>query len=75
MAEYILEHIAYELGLDPVDVKLKNSVSTDPTEAIVKDVMEKSDFTTRKTAVDDFNSVGFWHITEVMLIRMGYRLK
>lgn len=52
-----MEHIAHELGLDPVDVKLRNSISTDPTETIVKAVMEKSDYTARKTAVDDFNKV------------------
>lgn len=59
-----MEHIAQDLGQDPVDVKLRNCITTDPTETIIKAVMEKSDYTARKTAVDDFNSVSFWHITE-----------
>lgn len=57
MPEHIMEHIAHEVGKDPLSVRLKNTMKSEPTEALVESIKEKSDFEQRKSAVEDFNKV------------------
>lgn len=57
MPEHIMEHIAHEVGRDPLSVRLKNTMKTDPTELLVESIKKKSDFDKRKSAVEDFNKV------------------
>ncbi|XP_047098649.1 xanthine dehydrogenase-like [Schistocerca piceifrons] len=56
--ENIMEHIAKELGKDPVEVKLKNLAKNEERIAdIVSYWKTKSDYSNRVVAVQDFNKV------------------
>lgn len=65
-----MEHIAHEVGKDPLSVRMKNTMKTDPTEALVTSLKEKSDFEQRKSAVDEFNKVCFGSINELEINKM-----
>lgn len=56
-AEHIMEHIAHEVGKDPLSVRLRNIIATDSTDALVASVREKSNFDSRKSAIEEFNKV------------------
>lgn len=54
-----MEHIAHEVGKDPLSVRLRNTITTDPTESLVTSIKEKSNFDQRKSSVEEFNKVGY----------------
>lgn len=56
-AEHIMEHIAHAVGKDPLSVRLRNIIATDSTDALVASVREKSNFDSRKSAIEKFNKV------------------
>lgn len=58
-AEHIMEHIAHEVGKDPLSVRLRNIIATDSTDALVASVREKSNFDSRKSAIEEFNKVRY----------------
>lgn len=59
ITEHIMEHIAHEVGKDPLSVRLRNTITTDPTESLVTSIKEKSNFDQRKSSVEEFNKVGY----------------
>ncbi|XP_013161894.1 PREDICTED: xanthine dehydrogenase-like [Papilio xuthus] len=61
-AEFILEKIAYEMSLDPVQVRLAN-LDNDNRDAIVEmweTLREKSQYDKRRAAVQKFNAQNRW---------------
>lgn len=57
MAETIMEHVAHELGKDPLDVRVVNIDGQYPILNMITQIKEKSDFESRKKNVQDFNKV------------------
>ncbi|KAG8308600.1 hypothetical protein J6590_105879 [Homalodisca vitripennis] len=55
MAEHIMEHIAHELDKDPLSVRMQNLNRAYPTQALIENIKEKSDYDKRKAAVEEFN--------------------
>lgn len=56
--ESIMEHIAAELDLDPVQVRLENLSQTTPdVEKYMKELIEWAEVDKRKKEVEDFNKV------------------
>ncbi|XP_047028407.1 xanthine dehydrogenase-like [Helicoverpa zea] len=62
MAELIMEQIAYEMNLDPFDVRLANldAEHKDDIQEMVDNLMNKSDYMKRRKAVTQFNSENRW---------------
>lgn len=60
MIESVMDHIAYELNKDPIQVRLANVKSGNDTMAqIVTEMKSIADYEERKKAVEDFNSVSY----------------
>lgn len=61
MIESVMDHIAYELNKDPIQVRLANVESSNDTmPQIVKEMKSISEYEERKKAVEDFNSVSYF---------------
>lgn len=53
-----MERIAKKLQKDPLEIKLANMEIIDsPLPNLIKELQQKSDYATRKAAVDKFNQV------------------
>jgi hypothetical protein len=53
-----MEHIAADLQLDPLSVRLVNMIKNDnPLPEMIKDLKIKAGYDIRRKVVDDFNSV------------------
>ncbi|KAG8312527.1 hypothetical protein J6590_020448 [Homalodisca vitripennis] len=74
MAEHIMEHIAHELGKDPLSVRMQNLNRTLPTEALIEKIKEKSDYDKRKAEVEDFNKNNVWKKRGISLVPMKFPL-
>lgn len=74
MSEQILEHIAFEMGLDPLEVRMKNLDQQYPLESMIKNLKEKSEYDTRKTATEEFNKVNLNFPTMIFLKGVQYGL-
>lgn len=55
--EHIIEHIAHDIGKDPLSVRMRNLDKKYPIENLIKEIKEKSDYDSRKAGVDTFNKV------------------
>ncbi|XP_054263505.1 aldehyde oxidase 2-like [Macrosteles quadrilineatus] len=76
MSEHIVEHIAHELRMDPLSLRMKN---VDPqyvksVDKMVSLVKEKSDFENRKIYVEDFNKKNVWKKRGISLVPMKFSL-
>ncbi|XP_047533953.1 xanthine dehydrogenase 1-like isoform X2 [Vanessa atalanta] len=62
MAENIMERIAYELNLDPLEVRLSNldREKHGPIQEMLDTLKSESQYDERKVAVDKFNSENRW---------------
>lgn len=61
MIESVMEHIAYTVNKDPIDVKLANLEPSEETmPSLVKDMITWSEYEQRKKAVEEFNSVSLY---------------
>ncbi|XP_041981242.1 xanthine dehydrogenase-like [Aricia agestis] len=62
MAEFFMERISYELGLDPVDVRLNNldNATHGDLREMVQTLKMNSDYDNRRKAVNKFNSENRW---------------
>ncbi|KAG8310131.1 hypothetical protein J6590_069743 [Homalodisca vitripennis] len=74
LPEHIMEHIAHELGKDPLSVRMQNLNKLYPTEGLIKLVKEKSDYETRKAAVEEFNKNNVWKKRGISLVPMSFPL-
>lgn len=68
--EFVMDHIAHKLNMDPVELRLKNLLKDgdplvtgvtfeggNPTEAMVKTLKKKSCYDKRKLEIEEFNEV------------------
>ncbi|CAH2090015.1 unnamed protein product [Euphydryas editha] len=62
MAESLMERIAYEMNLDPLEVRLTNLdlVKHSSIKEMLDTLITESQYTERKTAVEKFNSENRW---------------
>ncbi|XP_004537241.1 indole-3-acetaldehyde oxidase isoform X1 [Ceratitis capitata] len=60
MIENILEHISFETGLDPMDVRKANLIPGHKMEYLLNHFLSTSDYTMRKGAVKTFNEHNRW---------------
>ncbi|XP_022827043.1 xanthine dehydrogenase-like [Spodoptera litura] len=62
MAEFVIEQIAYEMNLDPLDVRMSNldTKYRNDMKEVVNYVMDKSDYATRRKMVNQFNAENRW---------------
>lgn len=52
-----MEHVAHEIGRDPLDVRIANIDNKYPVLNLISQLKEKSDYESRKKGVQDFNKV------------------
>nr|XP_049700113.1 uncharacterized protein LOC110380991 isoform X1 [Helicoverpa armigera] len=62
MSEFVMEQIAYEMNLDPLDVRMANldAEYTSDMKEVIEYVTVQSDYKKRREAVDLFNSQNRW---------------
>ncbi|XP_065332782.1 uncharacterized protein LOC135934747 [Cloeon dipterum] len=71
--EEIMERIAGEMNLDPLEVRLANMYAVDnPVPAMIADLKEKADYDARKAKVEEFNSLNRWKKRGVSLVPVQY---
>ncbi|GLV36466.1 Aldehyde oxidase 2 [Carabus blaptoides fortunei] len=76
MIESVMEHIAYTLNKEPIDVKLANMLPSEQTmSSLVKDMITWSEYEQRKKAVEEFNSKNRWMKRGISLVIMNYPFK
>ncbi|XP_059612743.1 uncharacterized protein LOC132259207 [Phlebotomus argentipes] len=75
MAENIMEHIAKELRMDPLLVRLENMRSDSPMRSILPEFLEKCDFETRKGHIKLFNANNRWRKRGIAFASMGYPIQ
>uniref|UniRef100_A0A1L8DXU8 Indole-3-acetaldehyde oxidase n=2 Tax=Nyssomyia neivai TaxID=330878 RepID=A0A1L8DXU8_9DIPT len=74
MIENIMEHIAKDLALDPVEVRLANMPDDSPLKGIVKDFVKSVDYYERKKEIETFNSANRWKKRGIAIVPMKYIL-
>ena len=82
MIENVMEHLAHEIGMDPLEFRLQNLVSqayfpTGESEAsiipdIVQHIKASSGYEQRKSDVDTFNAQNRWKKRGLSLVPMLY---
>ncbi|XP_054263493.1 uncharacterized protein LOC128986901 isoform X2 [Macrosteles quadrilineatus] len=72
MAEHIIEHIAHEIGKDPLSVRMKNIDKKYPLDKMIKQIKEKSDYDSRKASVEKFNEENVWKKRGITLVPMRF---
>ena len=79
MIENVMEHLAHEIGLDPLEFRLKNMVlkSPNPIETnILPDVIEhlkiSANYTERMQQIQSFNAGNRWKKRGISLVPMLY---
>ncbi|KAL0828977.1 hypothetical protein ABMA28_003866 [Loxostege sticticalis] len=75
MIEYIMERIAYNLGKDPLEIRLKNMNKKDnPVPELIEQIKKDSNFIERTNDVKIFNSENRWRKRAIKIIPMTYDL-
>lgn len=74
LIEYIMDHIASVVNLDPIAVRLANLNAESATgiPPMIDDVKQNSDLVNRLKAVDDFNKANRWKKRGISLVTMNY---
>ncbi|KAG1662692.1 Abscisic-aldehyde oxidase [Nymphon striatum] len=74
--ETIIEHIAYTKLIDPIEVRKLNWDTKDPDDTFVANILEtalkESEFYSRKSDVQNFNSQNFWKKKGIALIPLKF---
>ncbi|XP_059612740.1 uncharacterized protein LOC132259204 [Phlebotomus argentipes] len=71
-AETFMEHIAKELRLDPVDVRLANLPQESPMRTILPEFLKKCNYRTREEHVSLFNAQNRWRKRGIAFVPMNY---
>ncbi|GBP91387.1 Xanthine dehydrogenase [Eumeta japonica] len=75
MAEYIMERIAYNLGKDPLDVRLVNMAKEDnPVPELIQRLKTDANYDSRMTEIIEFNKQNRWRKKAMKLLPMTYGL-
>merc|ERR1711973_685076 len=86
MIEAIMEHAAVEIGMKPLDLRMKNLMEmgdpimpppltlpdNNPVAGLVGEIQASSDYNTRIAAIQDFNSSNKWKKRGISLVPMRY---
>nr|BAR64767.1 aldehyde oxidase [Ostrinia furnacalis] len=73
MIEYIMERIAYNLGKDPLEVRMKNMAKEDnPIPELIDQLKKDSNYDERINEAKQFNDENRWRKRAIKLIPMTY---
>lgn len=82
MIENVMEHLAHDIGMDPLEFRLKNLVDlsytpTGESEAnilptIIPIIKSSSEYDQRKVQIDEFNAQNRWKKRGMSLVPMLY---
>uniref|UniRef100_A0A1Y9HAI9 Uncharacterized protein n=1 Tax=Anopheles farauti TaxID=69004 RepID=A0A1Y9HAI9_9DIPT len=74
MVETIMEHIAWETGVDPMRVRLGNMPAESKLQTLMPQFRQDVEFDKRKQAIDQFNGKNRWRKRGIAIIPMQYPL-
>lgn len=74
MIENIMEHIAYAIDKDPIDIRLANIVNDNPLKKIIPDFLKDVNYYERKNKIDVFNKSNRWRKRGIAIVPMQYLL-
>ncbi|XP_055372025.1 uncharacterized protein LOC129606005 [Condylostylus longicornis] len=72
MIENIMEHIARITNLDPIEVRLANIPDDNRIKELLPDFLKSSEYKTRKSNIDKFNSENRWKKRGIGIVPMQY---
>ena len=79
MMETIIEHLAFELGMDPLELRMANMVvqvpianEINPLPEVIETLKRTSNYETRKQEVATFNQQNRWKKRGLSLVPMLY---
>lgn len=75
MAENIMEHIAKELSLDPLSVRMANMRPDSVMRNILPEFLDQCKFQSRKELVDIFNAANRWKKRGIAFVPMRFFVK
>ncbi|XP_055607410.1 uncharacterized protein LOC129755104 [Uranotaenia lowii] len=75
MIENIMEHIAHEMGLDPIDVRMANMASDNKIKQLMPTFLKDVEYNDRKRAIDDFNAKNRWKKRGIAIVPLQYWLE
>ncbi|XP_050092185.1 xanthine dehydrogenase/oxidase-like [Anopheles aquasalis] len=74
MIETIMEHIAWETGVDPMDVRLLNMQESNELRQLLPEFRQDVGYDQRRKSVDDFNAANRWKKRGIAITTMQYPL-
>lgn len=72
LIESIMDHMAYELNMDPLDVRINNIDESDKLRDYIADIMEWADINKRKREIEKFNKENRWKKKGISVVPMAY---
>ncbi|XP_058066835.1 uncharacterized protein LOC131216376 [Anopheles bellator] len=74
LIETVMEHIAFDSGLDPLAVRLANMDPASNMATLLRNFVRDVDFNTRKAAVERHNETNRWKKRGIAIVPMGHPL-
>ncbi|XP_053677596.1 uncharacterized protein LOC128727682 [Anopheles nili] len=74
MVETIMEHIAWETGVDPMQVRLINMPQNSKLQQLLPQFRQDIEFDKRKKSIDDFNNKNRWRKRGIAITTMQFPL-
>ncbi|XP_059612739.1 uncharacterized protein LOC132259203 [Phlebotomus argentipes] len=70
--ENIMEHIAKELRIDPLEVRLANLRADSPMKSIIPEFLQQCNYEIRKERVEVFNAANRWRKRGIAFVPLNY---
>ncbi|XP_037826949.1 indole-3-acetaldehyde oxidase-like [Lucilia sericata] len=74
MIENIIEHVAFELGLDPLEVRLTNLITGHKMASMIPRFIDSTQYKTRRQEIIEFNKQNRWIKRGLGLATMEYHI-
>ncbi|XP_058831229.1 uncharacterized protein LOC131689891 [Topomyia yanbarensis] len=74
MIETIMEHIAHETGIDPLEVRMVNMTKDNKMQQLMPQFRRDVQFDERKRVIDEFNANNRWKKRGIAIVPMQYWL-